>query len=160
MMTVNWTSSVQKIVVMMIKKEGYICCLEVTHLEKTGSCSEKKGLAGRIYGKISSGIHGNSAKGCIGIGKILDFGRKNQKDRKNPGLIVEMSRRRLLSNLANLAAYGVIHKSDLEEFSDKMKKILKKSWTIMELITNKFQCIDKKSPVQMHEAFSIHALFT
>lgn len=26
----------------------------------------------------------------------------------------------------------------------------------MELITNKFQCIDKKSPVQMHEAFSIH----
>nr|DAM64724.1 MAG TPA: hypothetical protein [Caudoviricetes sp.]DAW15300.1 MAG TPA: hypothetical protein [Caudoviricetes sp.] len=30
----------------------------------------------------------------------------------------------------------------------------------MELITNKFQCIDKKSPVQMHEAFSIHALFT
>lgn len=91
--------------------------------EKTGSCSEKnKGLAGRIYGKISSGIHGNSAKGCIGIGKILDFGRKNQKDRKNPGLIVEMSRRRLLSNLANLAAYGVIHKSDLEEFSDKMKK--------------------------------------
>ena len=83
-----------------------------------------------------------------------------KKDRKNPGLIVEMSRRRLLSNLANLAAYGVIHKSDLEEFSDKMKKILKKSWTIMELITNKFQCIDKKSPVQMHEAFSIHALFT
>ena len=45
-----------------------------------------------------------------------------KKDRKNPGLIVEMSRRRLLSNLANLAAYGVIHKSDLEEFSDKMKK--------------------------------------
>ena len=44
------------------------------------------------------------------------------RDRKNPGLIVEMSRRRLLSNLANLAAYGVIHKSDLEEFSDKMKK--------------------------------------
>ena len=122
MMTVNWTSSVQKIVVMMIKREGYICCLEVTHLKKTGSCSEKKkGLAGRIYGKISSGIHGNSAKGCIGIGKILDFGRI-KKDRKNPGLIVEMSRRRLLSNLANLAAYGVIHKSDLEEFSDKMKK--------------------------------------
>lgn len=30
MMTVNWTSSVQKIVVMMIKREGYICCLEVT----------------------------------------------------------------------------------------------------------------------------------
>ena len=70
-----------------------------------------------------------------------------KKDRKNPGLIVEMSRRRLLSNLANLAAYGVIHKSDLEEFSDKMKKILKKSWTIMELITNKFQCIDKKGAV-------------
>ena len=70
-----------------------------------------------------------------------------KKDRKNPGLIVEMSRRRLLSNLANLAAYGVIHKSDLEEFSDKMKKILKKSWTIMELITNKFQCIDKKGDV-------------
>ena len=40
-----------------------------------------------------------------------------KKDRKNPGLIVEMSRRRLLSNLANLAAYGVIHKSDLEVLS-------------------------------------------
>lgn len=41
---------------------------------------KNKGLAGRIYGKISSGIHGNSAKGCIGIGKILDFGRKNQPE--------------------------------------------------------------------------------
>lgn len=93
-------------------------------------------------------------------GRFWTLEERIKKDRKNPGLIVEMSRRRLLSNLANLAAYGVIHKSDLEEFSDKMKKILKKSWTIMELITNKFQCIDKKSPVQMHEAFSIHALFT
>ena len=52
--------------------------------------------------------------------KLLE--ERIKKDRKNPGLIVEMSRRRLLSNLANLAAYGVIHKSDLEEFSDKMKK--------------------------------------
>ena len=72
----------------------------------------------RIYGKISSGIHGNSAASE----RFWTLEERIKKDRKNPGLIVEMSRRRLLSNLANLAAYGVIHKSDLEEFSDKMKK--------------------------------------
>ena len=55
-------------------------------------------------------------------GRFWTLEERIKKDRKNPGLIVEMSRRRLLSNLANLAAYGVIHKSDLEEFSDKMKK--------------------------------------
>ena len=53
MMTVNWTSSVQKIVVMMIKREGYKCCLEVTHLKKTGSCSEKKrGWQDAYMGKL------------------------------------------------------------------------------------------------------------
>ena len=123
MMTVNWTSSVQKIVVMMIKKEGCICCLEVTHLKKTGSCSEKKkGWQDAYMGKLVQEYMEILQKDVSASGRFWTLEERIKKDRKNPGLIVEMSRRRLLSNLANLAAYGVIHKSDLEEFSDKMKK--------------------------------------
>lgn len=90
--------------------------------EKTGSCSEKKG-AGRTH--IWENQFRNTwkfAKDVSASGRFWTLEERIKKDRKNPGLIVEMSRRRLLSNLANLAAYGVIHKSDLEEFSDKMKK--------------------------------------
>lgn len=36
-------------------------------------------------------------------GRFWTLEERIKKDRKNPGLIVEMSRRRLLSNLANLA---------------------------------------------------------
>ena len=72
---------------------------------------------------INSGVHDLIVIADI-VSLVLNknLEERIKKDRKNPGLIVEMSRRRLLSNLANLAAYGVIHKSDLEEFSDKMKK--------------------------------------
>lgn len=54
--------------------------------------------------------------------KFWELERRIRKDRKHPGIILEMSKKNMAYDIADLINYGVISVEDLKEFSDELKE--------------------------------------
>lgn len=58
--------------------------------------------------------------------KIWALEERIRKDRKSPGVILEMSRSTMLQNMISLLEQGVITTADLEGFSKELVDIMKR----------------------------------
>ncbi len=54
--------------------------------------------------------------------KFRELEKRIRKDRKHPEIILEMSKKNMAYDIADLINYGVISMEDLEEFSDELKE--------------------------------------
>ena len=54
--------------------------------------------------------------------KFWHLEKRIYKDKRKPGVIIEMSRSKLIYNIVNLLDDEVIHFEDLEDFSDDLKE--------------------------------------
>lgn len=52
-------------------------------------------------------------------------GENNERDKRHPGVVVQMSRSTMLENIAMMVSDNVISMDDLEEFSDDLKAAVK-----------------------------------
>ena len=82
---------------------------------------ETAGLAGSIYGKALQGIYRAVVIREQSLWTILETRERITDDRKKTGVIVSISRSKVIFHIANLVYDGAINMSDLEEFSDDVK---------------------------------------
>lgn len=57
--------------------------------------------------------------------KFWELEKRIRKDKRKPGVIIEMSKQDLIIDLVSLINNNVIRMEDLEEFSDGLKKAVK-----------------------------------
>ena len=56
--------------------------------------------------------------------KFWELEKKIKRDRKNPGVLIELSKQNMPFDLIRLIQEGVITVNDLDEFSDELKEVV------------------------------------
>ena len=60
--------------------------------------------------------------------KFWEMEKRIKRDKKNPGVLIEVSKGNMLFDLIRLMHEGVINFNDLEDFSDELKEMVRFMW--------------------------------